>query len=276
MADRTLSTLRTKRSAEDFAKGTDLSKVNQRIASLESVLNQYATDYFGAGTTYRSLDRQSFNRLYAAIKAIDAGAADDAVQKRDALKVLDEARRILQTKAAPSDPWMAKAGNCSELARLARLRLEQDHLPFICEVSLSGSVDGHEGDHVFTIFGLRLPNHYDRFSAQDLFLKKDDRRHLRSAWIIDPWVNVCCRIDEYPSRFFAKMQEWSGKGKQIAVAGNSGTNWIDPHPISNIWYARSIYERDWKIKTYRPYDPEVFQEDDNRQVTQQTPPWARR
>jgi hypothetical protein len=72
------------------------------------------------------------------------------------------------------------------------------------------------------------------------------------------------------------MQEWSGKGKQIAVAGNSGTNWIDPHPISNIWYARSIYERDWKIKTYRPYDPEVFQEDDNRQVTQQTPPWARR
>jgi hypothetical protein len=264
IASRTITKQRNKTNSEEVAKSFSLNQINQEITSLETALDQFVANHLGAGKTYRSLSKKDSDNLYATVKATDANAAKDFADTRKNLEIFEEGRRILQTNASPVDPWNAKAGNCGELAKLARLRLEQDHLPFICEASLSGLVDGHRGDHVFTIFGLRLPKHHSRFSDDNLFLKKEDRAHLRSAWIIDPWVNLCCRIDQYPSRFWAKMQSWSGNGKQISVGGS----WIDPHPMSNSWYARSIFELDWKITEYRPYDPEVFKAEEHAQRMQ--------
>ena len=270
--------------AESTAKTLSAAQIATEIARLERDLDAAVLNKFGAGVTFRNLNQTQFDELYAFAKAHSpqqAAALAEAVKK---LAIYDEAAEILRTKATPADPWKARAGNCGELAELARLRLEQDHLPFICEVSLSGGaaglspersdigprdqrVDGHRGDHAFTIFGLRLPRYRNGFTDDDprVILTPKDRQFLRRAWVIDPWVNVCCRIDEYPSRFWAKMKDWSAAGKTIAVGGE----WINPDPWINSWYARTISELDWAIREYRDYNGELFDREERQQARQQ-------
>jgi hypothetical protein len=171
---------------------------------------------------------------------------------------------------APPDPWKAEAGNCAELAYLALLDLKRCHAPFICRASLSTApgqvVDGRQGDHVFTIVGLRLT---DRPSFErpktEVFITPRERVHLRSAWVVDPWVNLCCRISEYPSRFTERMQEWSAKGKRVGL----GHDWIDPDPLKNSWYARTVAELDWKISEYLTYDPLVLEAEERAESRMQ-------
>lgn len=262
---------RTRHRAEQISTEYGVSAVDGEVNRLEALADKFVADELGAGSTYRRLDPQAFKSLLAAFKAKDTAHAERFHEVIKSLETFDKAREILRANAAPSDPWNAKAGNCGELAELASLRLERQHLPFICQASLSRRdghvVDGHQGDHVFTIFGLRLNAHPDRFSRPNppVLLEPKDRINLRSAWVIDPWVNVCCRIDEYPSRFWEKMKDWSGKGKRIAVGGQ----WIDPDPMSNSWYARTIFELDWEINEYRPYDCQVFAQEEQQQTMQQ-------
>ena len=272
-ANQAIGEQRLTRRAEGLAKDLGQGGLNQEITSVETSLNQIVAAMLGAGTTYRSLGKQAVDGLRAAIKAIDADMAKVFIESCEDLVELDKARIIFQTNAAPADPWMARAGNCGELAELAHQRMERVHLPFICQARLSTRddhfVDGHQGDHVFTIFGLHLINHLSDFSHPNppVLLEPKDRTHLRSAWIIDPWVNLCCRIDEYPSRFWAKMREWSGNGKQIRVGGA----WINPDPLSNSWYARTIFELDWEIREYRTYDGRVFADEELQQQAMQQP-----
>lgn len=35
------------------------------------------------------------------------------------------------------------------------------------------------------------------------------------AWVIDPWANVCCRIQDFEQQFIAQMHAWTRKGKYI-------------------------------------------------------------
>lgn len=37
----------------------------------------------------------------------------------------------------------------------------------------------------------------------------------RSAWVIDPWMNIVCRFDEYPQSAKIKLRKWHDKGKHI-------------------------------------------------------------
>jgi hypothetical protein len=53
------------------------------------------------------------------------------------------------------------------------------------------------------------------------------------AWVIDPWMNVCCRLSDYPSRAQSEMEEWAREGIGIRNdANNTLVNareegWID-------------------------------------------------
>ena len=38
------------------------------------------------------------------------------------------------------------------------------------------------------------------------------------AWVIDPWANVCCRLQEYEQEFTVQMKQWSKMSKAVQVA----------------------------------------------------------
>ena len=66
-------------------------------------------------------------------------------------------------------------------------------------------------NHVFSVFGLV------RYKYSSLSIKN-------VAWlnaypenpeiiVSDPWVNIVCRLAEYPGKFIAQMTQWNQEGK---------------------------------------------------------------
>jgi hypothetical protein len=251
-----------------LAQDMGASKVDQALSEREAVLDRFVASELGVGKTYRGLDAKEFEDLYTKVKLKDQPLADEFLKFSRQHLELGRVRKAVNR--APPDPWKAEAGNCAELAYLALLDLKRCHAPFICRASLSTApgqvVDGRQGDHVFTIVGLRLT---DRPSFErpktEVFITPRERVHLRSAWVVDPWVNLCCRISEYPSRFTERMQEWSAKGKRVGL----GHDWIDPDPLKNSWYARTVAELDWKISEYLTYDPLVLEAEERAESRMQ-------
>ena len=106
------------------------------------------------------------------------------------------------------------AANCGELAMMAAasawIRLgETDPAP-VALVSLAAPAD-----HVFCVVG--APAQCARLhglSIQSLVLMSQ----TNAMWVADPWLNVMCRLQDYPARAAAKFAKWQADNKRIAWA----------------------------------------------------------
>lgn len=117
------------------------------------------------------------------------------------------------------------ATNCGELAMMAAasawVRLgEPDPAP-VALVSLMAPAD-----HVFCVVG--EPLHCAQFhhnTIQNLAANG----LAANMWVADPWLNVMCRLRDYPARAAAKFAKWQAANKRIAwVGGPQGDGWYPP------------------------------------------------
>lgn len=228
-------------------------ELKKRISELSADLDAIVAKELGAGHTFSTI-------------TLDQGKAVAAKDKRlvETIEIIDvfKAAKALPADHRPLDRWQDKMGNCDELAVLARMTLEQN--PFVCVCALSTEANqvvfdhqnrAHQGDHVFTIFGLRLSVDASftrtRPPSPPIVITKRDRATLDRAWVVDPWANLCCRIDQYPSQFRDKMFHWSQRGKQILIGVGKS---IDPGLPAEDWYYRTVEELDWEVLEYRSWD----------------------
>lgn len=267
-----LSQDRGKITAEEIAQSYATQDIDSEIVSSDALIRGYNVTTINVDKVYDDLTPEEKKDVKAALAA-DGAAMEAAYQKtREKLSLFKMAREIHRkgTQYVHHDRWAAKAGNCDELATLACLFLEEQHVPFVSKVSLSRApgqlVEGEKGDHVFAVVGLRLVGKQTFMSTNNtgVVVTPAQRRAIPGARVIDPWANLHCSVAEYPSRFRAKMAEWSTQGKQIGV----GTGWIDPDPATTGWYARTIAELDWVITRYRGYDNEVFNREEYAEAQQ--------
>ena len=48
-------------------------------------------------------------------------------------------------------------------------------------------------------------------------------------WVADPWLNVMCRLSDYPARAAAKFAKWQAANKRIGwIKGPQGPGWYPP------------------------------------------------
>jgi hypothetical protein len=106
-------------------------------------------------------------------------------------------------------------GNCSEMAQLMSGRLlRHDCKPsrvYLAKVETPG-------DHAFTLISLdgRPP-----VASNVLRLGALDGANF---WAADPWMNVCCQINEYKNLCLIKLRKWSVADKRIFYRNV----WTDP------------------------------------------------
>jgi hypothetical protein len=252
-AKKELDPQRIQREVEEVRELLTDEQLAKRLSKLSDEVNEIVAREFGVGKTFNTitLDQKK------AVKAKDK----QFTEKIEMISVLKAARN-LAANHRPLDRWQDKVGNCDELAVLARMKLEQN--PFVCVCRLSTGVDqvvfdhqnrARQGDHVFTIFGLRLSvdTSFTRLRppSPPIFITKRNRAALDRAWVVDPWANLCCRIDQYPSRFRDKMFHWSQQGKRIVIGSGKA---IDPGLPAEDWYYRTVEELDWEVLEYRSWD----------------------
>lgn len=111
-----------------------------------------------------------------------------------------------------------RLGNCFEMASAAAyLTLLRDAgTPW--EVSFDG-----EFDHsMLVVTDGRKPT-VDKV--------RNCHRQSFDAWVIDPWANVCCRLQEYEHAFTAQMKVWSKMSKAVQVADSK---------VGDIYHLKSV------------------------------------
>jgi hypothetical protein len=96
------------------------------------------------------------------------------------------------------------AGNCVEMASAAAYLVMRARIGTAWFVGIRDP-----GDHVFCL----VDNGVSAHPAQI----KDYLICSADSWVIDPWANVCCKMQEYDALFSAKMQKWKKAGKYIVV-----------------------------------------------------------
>jgi len=268
MHDKAMTELDKQRDVRDREKmilAFTVDEIKKEIADTKEKLNVYIGPMFKQKTGYDDLAggarEHTLRLVYDRLNPEDR----KAFKKASAALATWQERLIERQNFTPLDPWKDKAGNCGELSTLARMKL-QAH-PFICVCVLStrpGHVvkdqagKDHQGDHQFTIFGLRLHGvqSFTRYKQPSPLpvITKASRAQIKAAYVVDPWANVCCPVDEYPSQFRARMLLWSNKGKQI----RTGKEWIAPGEAANEWYARTVDELDWVVGEYQAWGDGVF------------------
>jgi|GEM_PF-4350471 len=129
--------------------------------------------------------------------------------------------------------WTAKGHNCDDLALAAHDWLAQTKSADACMLQMKG--------HAAVVVG-KLPDHP---------LPKDMTKWPAHLSICDPWLNVACMAQNYPTRFREKMQKWSDDQKLIHANGN----WISPNdPIwmnliddqKSLWHPDNFINPDLK------------------------------
>jgi hypothetical protein len=246
-------------SAEEVSRSSP-KQIKTQIYSLRDKIRQIVHMTIHVDMFYETLSSPQRQLVRDTLKA---QGGDRLATLMTALANMNTLMRAYEIKKQGSqyvfhDRWTATAGNCHELATLACLSLEREHVPFVSLVCLSDDkdVNGHHGDHVFAVVGLQFvgQNGFTKPNSTPVVVTPAARRaYLGYAHVIDPWAKLHCSVAEYPKKFREKMAEWSMQGKQIGVGGA----WIDPDPATNDWYARTIDELNWEILSYSGYDNRV-------------------
>jgi hypothetical protein len=141
--------------------------------------------------------------------------------KRDLSKsLLDFGEEIhLAEEVAPP------AGNCFEMTALSGYLAKtsyQTDPEYIYEASIA-----RPADHSFCLVtDLRLSDQelekYDELSK----LVEDNR--AVNWFVIDPWLHVACKANDYLAKAKGQLQIWGGKGKRIKWNGKQGPGWYPP------------------------------------------------
>lgn len=77
----------------------------------------------------------------------------------------------------------------------------------VCHVAM---INDDLVDHCFCVVGY-YPHADSPKCVQDIPL---DHR-CSAAWVIDPWLNITCRLDTYPQQVKKKLRKWTTQGKYI-------------------------------------------------------------
>jgi hypothetical protein len=108
-----------------------------------------------------------------------------------------------------------KWGNCTEMAFVLAARLR------LCDCGSSTiyfAAIKHPGDHAFII--VSLDGTPPPSKARVLDFRNWNGRGFQA---VDPWMNICCPINEYPSLGVNKLRKWSSVDKKV-LYGNKWTN----------------------------------------------------
>jgi hypothetical protein len=113
------------------------------------------------------------------------------------------------------------AANCGELSMMAAAKawevLGKPAPPPVALAELKPPAD-----HVFCAVGDRqLLERLDDKTVSSL----SERPVTEDAWAVDPWLNVCCKLEDYPARAEAKLDKWHMANKRIAWTGPQGPGW---------------------------------------------------
>lgn len=111
------------------------------------------------------------------------------------------------------------AGNCNEMVAAAVFLVNLRGAGTAWHVTISDP-----GDHAFCMVN-------DGREPTKTTVK-DFVTDTSSAWIIDPWANVCCPIQKYQQQFREKMQQWSDQRKYINVYASRLGTWTDTNPVN--------------------------------------------
>lgn len=121
----------------------------------------------------------------------------------------------------------AMSMNCGELADISAWYAyeETKDVKVIATVSLESP-----GDHCFCVVGPR--NSYPSLDGRTVQKLDELGRGFRShhLYAVDPWANICCRIEDYPSEFKSKMNKWATDNKRVGWQGKDGKTpeWAPP------------------------------------------------
>ena len=115
--------------------------------------------------------------------------------------------------------WRMKqpCGNCTEMAAVAAWMVSEKVAPqvYIALVTTDGC-----GDHVFCIVtkntGLKWAA-WAKLGAPP--------PAMNDVIVIDPWANVCCKLESFQTDFSATTAGWLKQGKRIAGGGDE---WLAP------------------------------------------------
>lgn len=117
------------------------------------------------------------------------------------------------------------AANCGELAMMAAagawMRLGEPQAAPIALFSLKAPAD-----HVFCVVGPRVRS---RALGNASITNLATSPNTEGMWAADPWLNVLCRLKDYPARAAAKFNKWQADNKRVAWgAGPLGPGWYAP------------------------------------------------
>jgi hypothetical protein len=132
------------------------------------------------------------------------------------------------------------AANCGDLAALAchiahtKYNVPADQLGRVGVYTKNKSVGKKGADHAFAIYG-SATDLYSMAHRDELSIELIDRHVLyRGIFAIDPWANLYCTLDKYPSKAADKMRSWGAYGKRVLWVytlnndSNFSSEWCSP------------------------------------------------
>lgn len=114
------------------------------------------------------------------------------------------------------------AANCGDLAALACYIAHSKHGVSgkqlgVVGVQTKNKTAGNKGaDHAFAVYGDPMQLAFLATGAIDLTVGYvDGQSAFSEIYAIDPWANLVCTLDKYPSKAAEKMRSWGAYGKRV-------------------------------------------------------------
>jgi hypothetical protein len=130
------------------------------------------------------------------------------------------------------------AANCGDLACLCcylayREGVAADHLAAVVVYTRKAHANQKGADHMFAMYGEPADLEFLRTVRGGLKLSDiDGATAFRGrVFAIDPWANLVCPLDKYPSKAADKMRSWSSYGKRVLwihLDGITDAEWCQP------------------------------------------------
>lgn len=167
--------------------------------------------------------KKTYNKIYILDEHQKADGYLVEKASRRLSAAIESEKLVKATRNNPVASYNTPAGNCYPMAmRAAASVIESGGGAHIGLVQAPG-------DHAFCIADFPpaapCPGHVDEMCWYD----------FKSTWIIDPWMNICCRFAEYPAEVSAKLAVWSVQGKRVRF----GPNW-QPHDPNGAAYSHNF------------------------------------